>query len=97
MTRSRFEVAAGMTGHDYADVVRPSIASAHMGRPRPDRHDGDRRAAHPSGAVVMAFYAAGAMPDEAQAPQLLAVVEVVDDSSARVGAFPTGSVLDPVA
>ena len=44
------------------------------------RHDGDLRAAYPSGAVVMAFYAGGAMPGELQATHLLAVVEVVEAS-----------------
>ena len=41
--------------------------------------------AYPSAAVVMAFYAGGAMPGEVQATHLLAVVEVVEDSRVRVG------------
>ena len=41
--------------------------------------------AYPSGAVVMAFYAGGAMPGEVQATHLLAVVEVVEASRVSVG------------
>ena len=43
------------------------------------------RMAYPSGAVVMAFYAGGAMLGEVQATHLLAVVEVVEASRVSVG------------
>jgi hypothetical protein len=46
----------------------------------PERRFERLRLAYPSGAAVMAFYAGGAMPDEVPAPQLLAVVEVVEAS-----------------
>jgi hypothetical protein len=41
--------------------------------------------AYPSGAAVMAFYAGVAMPGEAQATHLLAVVEAVEASGVSVG------------